>query len=54
MGVARVMSHGRDRLKLQRGLAVASQLDVDRGQQLGIEQSAVLRAARAINAIART
>jgi hypothetical protein len=35
----------RERLKMQRRLALADQLDIDRGQQLGVEQRAVLRAA---------
>jgi hypothetical protein len=39
--------------QLQRRLASRGQLDIDRCQQLGVEQSAVLRAARTINAIAR-
>jgi hypothetical protein len=43
----------RDWLKLQRRLARRGQLDIDRGQQLGVEQRAVLSLARAINAIAR-
>jgi hypothetical protein len=42
-----------DLFKLQRGLARRGQLDVHRGQQLGVEQVAVLRAVRVINAIAR-
>jgi hypothetical protein len=42
-----------DRIKLQRRLACRGPLDVDRGQQLGVEQRAVLRAPGAINAIAR-
>ena len=42
----------RGRLKLQGRLARCGQLDIDRGQQLGVEQSAVLRAARPINAVA--
>jgi hypothetical protein len=38
-----------DRLKLQRRSACRGQLDVNRGEQLGVEQCAVLRAVRAIN-----
>jgi hypothetical protein len=43
----------RNRFKPQRRLARCGQLDKDSGQQLGIEQCAVSRAAGAINAITR-
>src|SRR6516162_178542 len=43
-----------DRIKLQRCLARRDQLDIDRGQQLGVEQRAVLRAAGTIDPITGT